>query len=60
MERSAGGERIKVTRYGRTLAALIPKSDLTKLEECEKGEPDASGSAPSEPASASPRRRKHA
>jgi prevent-host-death family protein len=35
MERSAGGERIKVTRYGRTLAAIIPKADLAKLEDCE-------------------------
>jgi hypothetical protein len=25
-----------VTRYGRTLAALIPKRDLEKLENCEK------------------------
>jgi prevent-host-death family protein len=36
MARSAGGLRIKVTRYGRTLAALIPKRDLEKLENCEK------------------------
>jgi prevent-host-death family protein len=35
MERSAKGERIKVTRYGRTLAAIIPKADLEKLEDCE-------------------------
>ena len=30
------GERIKVTRYNRTAAVLIPKRDLAKLEECEK------------------------
>ena len=34
--RSAAGTRIKVTRYGRTLAALIPKRDLQTLENCEK------------------------
>ena len=38
VERSSQGERIKVTRYGRTLAAIIPKGDLEKLENCEKGE----------------------
>ena len=36
--RSARGERIKVTRYGHTLAAIIPKADLEKLEDCEKNE----------------------
>jgi prevent-host-death family protein len=35
VERSSQGERIKVTRYGRTLAAIIPKGDLEKLENCE-------------------------
>jgi prevent-host-death family protein len=34
--RSSRGERIKVTRYGHTLAAIIPKADLEKLEDCEK------------------------
>jgi prevent-host-death family protein len=29
------GERIKITHYGKTLAVLIPKADLQKLEECE-------------------------
>ncbi|HVZ75359.1 MAG TPA: type II toxin-antitoxin system prevent-host-death family antitoxin [Polyangia bacterium] len=38
IERTAKGERIKVTRYGTTLAALIPKKDLQKLEECEGDE----------------------
>ena len=36
VRRSAKGERIKLTRYGRTLAAIIPKNDLQKLEDCEK------------------------
>jgi prevent-host-death family protein len=30
------GERVKVTHYGRTLAAIVPKSDLEKLEDCER------------------------
>jgi len=38
VERSSQGERIKVTRYGRTLAAIIPKGDLEKLENCEQDE----------------------
>jgi antitoxin (DNA-binding transcriptional repressor) of toxin-antitoxin stability system len=33
--RSAAGIRFKVTRYGQTLAALVPKRDLQKLEDCE-------------------------
>jgi prevent-host-death family protein len=36
VNRSARGERIKLTRYGRTLAVLIPKRDLEALEDCEK------------------------
>jgi prevent-host-death family protein len=35
IQRSAGGERIKLTRYNRTLAVLIPKADLDTLEDCE-------------------------
>src|SRR5260221_7886465 len=38
VERSSKGERIKVTRYGQTLAAIIPKGDLEKLENCEQDE----------------------
>jgi prevent-host-death family protein len=33
---SAKGERIKLTRYNKTVAVIIPKKDLTDLEECEK------------------------
>jgi prevent-host-death family protein len=40
--KSAGGERIKVTRYNKTAAILVPKRDLARLEECEK-ELNASG-----------------
>ena len=32
-----GGERVKITHYGKTLAVLIPKTDLEKLEACEHG-----------------------
>jgi antitoxin (DNA-binding transcriptional repressor) of toxin-antitoxin stability system len=35
VQRSASGERIKLTRYGKTQAILIPKSDLALLEDCE-------------------------
>ena len=38
IQRSAGGERIKLTRYNRTLAVLIPKADLDTLEDCESTE----------------------
>jgi prevent-host-death family protein len=41
--KSAAGERIKVTRYNKTAAVLIPKHDLEKLEECEK---DAAAARP--------------
>jgi prevent-host-death family protein len=34
--RSAKGLRIKITRYGRTLAGLVPKRDLEKLENLER------------------------
>jgi len=33
---SAGGERIKLTRYNKTVAVIIPKKDLDELEECQK------------------------
>jgi prevent-host-death family protein len=29
------GERIKLTRYNKTVAAIIPKHDLEKLKDCE-------------------------
>jgi prevent-host-death family protein len=33
---SAAGERIKLTRYNKTVAVIIPKQDLDELEECQK------------------------
>jgi prevent-host-death family protein len=30
-----GGERIKITHYGKTLAVLIPAADLKRLQDCE-------------------------
>ncbi len=38
--RSAAGERIKLTRYNKTVAIVIPKKDLERLEDCEK-QPEA-------------------
>jgi prevent-host-death family protein len=36
------GERIKLTRYNKTIAAIIPKHDLEKLADCEaEAEPSA-------------------
>jgi len=34
--KAAAGERVKVTRYNKTAAVLIPKHDLERLEDCEK------------------------
>ncbi len=39
VKKSQAGERIKLTRYNKTAAILIPKRDLERLEECE-GEKD--------------------
>ena len=36
VNKSAKGERIKVTRYNKTAAVLISKRDLERLEDCEK------------------------
>ena len=33
---SAAGERIKLTRYNKTVAVIIPKKDLADLEDCQK------------------------
>lgn len=32
---SEKGERIKLTRYNKTVAVLIPKHDLDELEDCQ-------------------------
>lgn len=41
---SAAGERIKLTRYNKTVAVIISKKDLDELEECQKtrAEPESS------------------
>jgi prevent-host-death family protein len=36
VKKSQAGERIKVTRYNKTAAVLVPKRDLERLQECEK------------------------
>ena len=36
LRNSAAGERIKLTRYNKTVAVIIPKKDLAELEDCEK------------------------
>ena len=41
--KSAAGERIKLTRYNKTAAILVPKRDLERLEECEKATAAAGG-----------------
>jgi prevent-host-death family protein len=35
---SAKGERIKLTRYNKTVAVIIPKKDLDELEDCQKAQ----------------------
>lgn len=30
------GERVKITHYGKTLAAIVPKADLRMIEDCER------------------------
>lgn len=30
------GERVKITRYGKTLACIVPVADAKKLEECDE------------------------
>jgi antitoxin (DNA-binding transcriptional repressor) of toxin-antitoxin stability system len=36
VRRSAGGTRIKLTRYGKIQAVLVPEDDFTFLENCER------------------------
>lgn len=45
VQQSSRGERIKLTRYGKTQAVLIPARDLERLEDCE-----SDGGAPGAPA----------
>jgi prevent-host-death family protein len=37
VQQSSRGERIKLTRYGKTQAVLISARDLARLEDCETG-----------------------
>jgi antitoxin (DNA-binding transcriptional repressor) of toxin-antitoxin stability system len=36
VRRSAAGTRIKLTRYGKIQAVLVPEQDFRFLEECER------------------------
>jgi hypothetical protein len=36
VRRTAAGTRIKLTRYGKTQAVLIPETDFVFLEKCER------------------------
>ena len=51
---SAAGERIKLTRYNKTVAVIIPKHDLDELEDCQKAR--AGDGASEQPASEKPAR----
>jgi len=35
LRKTKDGERVKLTRYDKTIAAIIPKHDLEKLKDCE-------------------------
>jgi prevent-host-death family protein len=45
VKKSQAGERIKLTRYNKTAAFLVPKRDLERLEECEKDAKDEKDTA---------------
>ena len=38
VRKTTDGERVKLTRYNKTIAAIIPKHDLEKLRDCETQE----------------------
>ena len=38
VRRTAAGTRIKLTRYGKIQAVLIPEDDFTFLEKCERSQ----------------------
>ena len=54
---SAAGERIKLTRYNKTVAVIIPKKDLADLEDCQRlhGAGASSGAGADRQAGTSPR-----
>ena len=39
LRESARGERIKLTRYDKTVAVVVSKDDFAKLEDCESRSP---------------------
>lgn len=55
---SEAGERIKLTRYNKTVAVIIPKKDLKELEDCEKSRTEPESAEVSE--SEHPKRSGHA
>jgi prevent-host-death family protein len=61
VQQAQNGERIKLTRYDKTVAVIIPKNDLTSLEECEETEQSVrtteQTSRPAKPRRAPPARR---
>jgi len=54
--RSAAGERIKLTRYNKTVAIVIPKKDLERLEDCESQPESGTDAKAEQPAAERPRR----
>lgn len=44
LRKTKDGERVKLTRYDKTIGAIIPKHDLEKLRECEADD-EAEGAA---------------
>ncbi len=54
VQKTSDGERIKLTRYNKTVAVIIPKGDLEKLKDCEEEE-ETPPSKSSPPRSSPPR-----
>ena len=51
------GERVKITHYGKTLAVLVSKKDLERLNDCESDAGSHQGSGRSRPADRGRQRR---
>jgi antitoxin (DNA-binding transcriptional repressor) of toxin-antitoxin stability system len=51
------GERVKITHYGKTLAILVSKQDLQRLNDCENDSDSRHGTARSRTADRQRRRR---
>jgi prevent-host-death family protein len=43
------GERVKITHYGKTLAVLVSKQDLQRLNDCESDGPVRAAAADKKP-----------